>query len=41
MHDDTWNPTVNESEVVVPDLFWSLALGVDPEVWADAQAAYA
>lgn len=37
MHDDAWKPAVNESEVVVPDVFRALALGVDPEIWADAQ----
>ena len=41
MNDDTWYPAVNESEVVVPDHFWPQALGVDPDVWAEAQAANA
>jgi len=41
MNDDTWNLAVSESEVVVPGRFWPQALGVDPDVWAEAQAAYA
>ncbi len=29
---------VEESDIVVPDVHRALALGLDPQIWADAQA---